>query len=582
MGDWHRRTVLATSAALAASVALASSGTSSADEGPELTDPDGWSSYAGTAGNTRYVPSDGFDEPETVAWEFDERGSLAAVDGRVYLRSGGRVYALDGTDGSQLWERGDLDGSGTPAFADGRVYVAGDQLSALDADTGEVDWSETFGDETSVSTPVAAFGTVYVTAEETLYAFDGTDGSLRWERDSVDVEYESRDGDTAEANYVLNTTEGTLAATNGRIWGLLDEQASDARTGADGVVALDPETGETQQADVFEGGHVASGIVATEEVLFIQVPTEEGVLVLQPEGDDEPRFLSDALATATAHGQAVTRGRYDFVAHESGWEESGPYAYGAPTIVGETVVVAYSETDQSTTDELVGFDLFEGTERWRFAFDDAEWSDGFAVDCVVDGDTVYVNRAGGLAAVRPADTDDNGEDGDTDDADESENSDDDADETDDAESDDADDEGGEEEPTDPDESDSEEPDDSGGTEGEDADETDADDDSDSDDQATENDDEYESGETDDDENETADDANLAGDDAADDDGSDDGSDAADDADGSPGFTPGVGVVGGLLGLEWLRRRAAVDEPAASESTETQVEDSTESEPESRQ
>jgi hypothetical protein len=565
MGDWHRRTVLATSATLAAGVALASSGTSSTTGGPELNDPDGWSSYAGTAGNTRYVPADGFSEPETVAWQFDERGSLAAVDGRVYLRSGGRMYALDGADGSQLWERGDLHGSGTPAFADGRVYVAGERLTALDADTGEVDWSETFGDEASVSTPVAAFGTVYVTAEETLYAFDGADGSLRWERESVDVEYEASSGDTAEANYVFNRTEGTLAATNGTVWGLLDERASEASTGADGVVALDPETGETQWTDVFETGHVASGIVATEETLFVQVPTEEGVLVISPDSEDDPTFLQDALATATAHGQTVTRGRYDLVAHKGSWGESGSYAYGAPTIVGDTVVVVYSETDRSTTDELVGFALDDGTERWRFAFDEREWADGFGVDCVVDGDTVYVNRAGGLAAVRPAESteDENGE----------ENGDD--EETDDEGAEEG---NGEDEPEDSEES--EEVDDADESDESDDDSDEYDGDEDEGDDSTENEtndsatDDGSDSDTDDEPNNDAEDEaddsdedDVADPDEEGDGGTDDGDDD-DAADGSPGFTAGAGLAGGLLGLEWLRRRAAEDGPTVSDSTES--------------
>lgn len=45
-------------------------------------------------------------------------------------------------------------------------------------------------------------------------------------------------------------------------------------------------------------------------------------------------------------------------------------------------------------------------------------------------------------------------------------------------------------------------------------------------------------------------------------GGEDAETAAADADGMPGFTAGVGVVGGALGLEWLRRYASVDEDAA--------------------
>jgi hypothetical protein len=42
----------------------------------------------------------------------------------------------------------------------------------------------------------------------------------------------------------------------------------------------------------------------------------------------------------------------------------------------------------------------DGTDSWRFEFDDSVWNDAFDIDCVVDENTVYVNRDDTLGAVR--------------------------------------------------------------------------------------------------------------------------------------------------------------------------------------
>ncbi|MFU8869988.1 MAG: pyrrolo-quinoline quinone, partial [Natronococcus sp.] len=92
MSGWRRRSILATGAAISTGTVLAAAGSGAAEtdegSGSSLDEPAGWSSYRGTAGNTAYVPSEGsFSEPETVAWEYDERGRAAIVDGTVYLRT---------------------------------------------------------------------------------------------------------------------------------------------------------------------------------------------------------------------------------------------------------------------------------------------------------------------------------------------------------------------------------------------------------------------------------------------------------------------------------------------------------------
>ncbi|AGB38702.1 hypothetical protein [Natronococcus occultus] len=174
-------------------------------------------------------------------------------------------------------------------------------------------------------------------------------------------------------------------------------------------------------------------------------------------------------------------------------------------IADDTVVVTYSTPGPEGGDSVVGFDLRDGTERWRFEFEDDEsWSDGAdAGFLVVEDDTIYTQRGDDLVALRPDGWEESG----------SENED------------DTDGESGNDDSED------------GYEPGEDDGEASDDADGDSDDE-TDADDETGSG--------NGDEAN-GGDDGADDD--------TDDADGMPGFTAGAGIAGGALGLEWLRRRA---------------------------
>ncbi len=114
------------------------------------------------------------------------------------------VYALDRQTGKQLWhaqwegyvkvpffakKNGDWIRA-TPAFDDGRLYVAGmrDHLVCLDAATGEVIWEKDFVKE--LKTPVPDFGfvssplvvgdAVYVQAAASFVKLDKLTGEVKW------------------------------------------------------------------------------------------------------------------------------------------------------------------------------------------------------------------------------------------------------------------------------------------------------------------------------------------------------------------------------------------------------------------
>jgi outer membrane protein assembly factor BamB len=407
MAEWQRRSVLTTGAAILTGGLLTSVGAADRTTGENqaaLEEPSGWSSHGGTAGNTRLVPSeDGLEEPAAVAWRYDESGPVAVVDGRVYLRTDGGVHALDADDGSVLWTVTDIEADRTPTVADGTVYVTGDQLTAIDTDEGKVSWSQPFGDGARSSEPVVVSEIVYVAVDGTLYAFDAADGSCRWKHDSVDVAYEQLHGENSDrTSYVFSTQCNSIAVTDGTIWAVLDDRRSDESVGMDAMAAFDRTTGEVQWSAPLEGGDYARGLAATEDALFIESEVEEGVMVFDRSTSENGDFIPDALVTATVNGRAVTRGRYELAMHSSDtvWSENGTHRYGLPTIVGNTVVVAHSVNGPDTPDEILGLDLETGAEQWRFVFDEARWSDGFNIECVVADGTTYVTRNDSLAALR--------------------------------------------------------------------------------------------------------------------------------------------------------------------------------------
>ncbi|WP_293032841.1 PQQ-binding-like beta-propeller repeat protein [Natronococcus sp.] len=193
MSRFNRRTLMTAGTSLVAGGAFGSLSTAAdggddeASELPPFEEPDGWSSYYGTAGNTGSVAANGaFPEPETVAWEYDESGYAAVAEGRIYLRTGSEVHALDDGDGSVVWTADGLEAEddaayATPAVDGGTVVVGGEELTALDADSGDVQWEQTFDleDDEAVTSPTVAFDTAFVVAGETLYALDVADGSER-------------------------------------------------------------------------------------------------------------------------------------------------------------------------------------------------------------------------------------------------------------------------------------------------------------------------------------------------------------------------------------------------------------------
>ncbi|MFC6766301.1 PQQ-binding-like beta-propeller repeat protein [Natrinema soli] len=407
MADWNRRSVLSTGIALSTSGLLASFGTAAAqstDEQPMVQEAVEWSSHGGTPGNTRYIPSsDDFEQLETVAWQYDGAGNVVVNDGTVYLQTAEEVHAIDADDGTTLWTSTDGYADRAPAVAHNTVYVTGEELTAIDAESGSVDWRTPLGSDALVSAPLVVFETVYVIVDGVLRAFDAANGSLRWEHESITVTSRA-DDDPIEASYVCNPKTTAIAASADTLWALLDKRRSEVTIDADGIVALDPLTGSIRLAEHLDPGNYADSLMVTEDTIYLGQTSNEQTLECDPSTAEPTPHSSNTLTPAVNETQVVTQGRHGLESsgENASWEKDGTYSYGPPTIVGDTVIVAYSVHGSSTSDEVVAFDLNDGSEKWRFTFDETQWRDALDVECIVDGDVVYVCRGDELTAICPA------------------------------------------------------------------------------------------------------------------------------------------------------------------------------------
>jgi outer membrane protein assembly factor BamB len=139
----------------------------------------------------------GFSLPVERAWSRGWNGIVSypvIADGKVFVAvrnqvtDNRKVLALDATTGETRWRvrsNGGYDFFGLAADG-GRLYTldSSGMLSALDIDTGALDWSAALPDQTMfTSPPTADDGIVYVGGAGsggTVYAVDGATGDVMW------------------------------------------------------------------------------------------------------------------------------------------------------------------------------------------------------------------------------------------------------------------------------------------------------------------------------------------------------------------------------------------------------------------
>jgi outer membrane protein assembly factor BamB len=295
----------------------------------------------------------------TATPDDEASGDGSSGRGTVYIATrgsdeGGRVHAIDPTDGALRWTS-DAGGSVTapPAVADERLSVArrdGTVLALSTAD-GQRQWELSVGDAAAhVSAPAVRGGTVYLAARTgegdslvgRVFAVDAASGESAWTADL---------GDSAVPRS-LAVADGTVvaaAATYGDV-AVIDERAGNVSANdADGeATATANGTGGTADATVTEGNGTAANATDT-----ANGTVRDGVSAGAAGGS------SAADGTASAAGRVYA---LDAGTGEKRWRRSVTAAVTAgPTVAGET---AHVPLDGG----VVALALGDGTERWVASF----------------------------------------------------------------------------------------------------------------------------------------------------------------------------------------------------------------------
>jgi outer membrane protein assembly factor BamB len=252
-----------------------------------------WPQYAHDAQN-RGTPNPHADHDNETLEEAWNRSLPARITtnpaiayGQIYLGAeDGNVYALDADTGETVW-RYEPDDSvdpvrATPVVAHGVVYVGLDfpidPLRALDARTGEVQWTADLGGWSYIQASAAVgHGTVYAPFRPaTLQAVDAANGTKQWDQNADKIRQpptvaddtlyvpdftkgvRALDAATGEQRWrVGGGTEGTPVVADGTVYAIYDRfrsQRNDLR-------AIDAQTGriewetEIRETSVSPGFH---------------------------------------------------------------------------------------------------------------------------------------------------------------------------------------------------------------------------------------------------------------------------------------------------------------------------------------
>ena len=191
-------------------------------------------------------------------WRHDTSivSSPVLADGLIYISTFydaihyGAVYALDASDGGQIWLfESPVDYTfsfSSLAIANGVAFVgcSDHDLYALNAKTGKLIWSYATG--STVSTPVVVGGVVYATSDQ-VYALNASTGALIWKAPGA-----SRWAPAVSANTVYVSADQVYAfnaSTGALIWKTPISASAPAVVGnvvylgADQVYALNASTG---------------------------------------------------------------------------------------------------------------------------------------------------------------------------------------------------------------------------------------------------------------------------------------------------------------------------------------------------
>ncbi|ELY64028.1 outer membrane protein assembly factor BamB family protein [Natronococcus jeotgali] len=372
MTGYGRRRVLKVGGLAAVVGTLASRRTAADGTAGQVGSTDrGWTSRRGNPGHTGYAAGEsGPDDPAVVDWEHTESGgSVAVSNGVVYRTTDGAVHAFDAADGERIAESDDVGADGTPTAVDDRVYVGGEDLTALENEGAEPVWQQGFESD-AVSEPTVVDGRALVVSDGTLHAVDAAEGARLWA-------FEPDDGTLVDQP--VAAADGAVFATDGRSLYAIEGDDGDVRWSTD------------------DGGFREQVVLATDDVVAVQVGGVDEVAVYETETGDL-RWIGDGYAATLATDDRIyTLTRDDIVGYdrESGEERWRPAlesaVYGPPVADGETLYVGIRSANGGAG--IVALALEDGTLEWSIR------TDAHPHELALADDTLYA-AAGGLLAIR--------------------------------------------------------------------------------------------------------------------------------------------------------------------------------------
>jgi len=198
---------------------------------------DGTHAYEAVTGDERWVS------------EYGSTTASHVVGDTAYVAGSSGIVALDVSDGSVRWSRGDISAIDTSVtVVEGIVYATAgdDKVHALQADDGTTKWATPLSTVTgfTIGSPAVVDGVVYVSAAGppgAVYALDAASGALEWSAPA---------GGFVVGSPAVSNGRVYVGSTSGQVW------AFDASNG--GVVWV-RQTGPIGASPAIGGGVVFVG-----------------------------------------------------------------------------------------------------------------------------------------------------------------------------------------------------------------------------------------------------------------------------------------------------------------------------------
>lgn len=291
--------------------------------------------------------------------------------------------------GNQGWDRGEA-GTSDPLVSDGMVYSIGGDATALDAQTGEIEWEYEFSEQTE-ATPVLSRNFFIISAGQQLIALNREDGSEDW---TIDIPRPAERAITLHSSIMTVPLVGELSEpgllavdpTNGeRLWGhptlaprttAIDDEfvyttgyRIDGNTGilralsiSDGSLEWEHELDHPDTAPVLTEGEV---LVADEGTLAVHDKTDGTRLrSVISFGDhiDQPPAVKNGIAFVGTPSQEIVAVSLNEASVL--WRRSGN-AYQGITAGRDAVVTSGESLPNDSLAGLAAFDQSDGSVLWE-------------------------------------------------------------------------------------------------------------------------------------------------------------------------------------------------------------------------